>query len=155
MKNKIHVLNNGISSNFSKIREIQIRSLLHFNKRLHDLYQDLKKTKQDIDGLRTVTKDLKASNSATSSNVEDRIANLQRSKKNFDVAIRVLWKKIGNLHHDMTLFRRITTAIEANMNSIRKKVFLRNIFLKNYKKALMCERLIDQSKGEIIVDFFK
>ncbi|XP_078315916.1 uncharacterized protein LOC111129585 isoform X13 [Crassostrea virginica] len=121
MKNKIHILNNGISSNFSKIREIQIRSLLHFNKRLHDLYQDLKKTKQDIDGLRTVTKDLKASNSATSSNVEDRIANLQRSKKNFDVAIRVLWKKIGNLHHDMTLFRRITTAIEANMNSIRKK----------------------------------
>lgn len=154
MKNKIHVLNNGISSNFSKIREIQIRSLLHFNKRLHDLYQDLKKTKQDIDGLRTVTKDLKASNSATSSNVEDRIANLQRSKKNFDVAIRVLWKKIGNLHHDMTLFRRITTAIEANMNSIRKKV--KEIFSLNItKKALMCGRLIDQSKGEIIVGFFK
>ena len=153
MKNKIHVLNNGISSNFSKIREIQIRSLLHFNKRLHDLYQDLKKTKQDIDGLRTVTKDLKASNSATSSNVEDRIANLQRSKKNFDVAIRVLWKKIGNLHHDMTLFRRITTAIEANMNSIRKKV--KEIFSLNItKKALMCGRLIDQSKGEIIVGFF-
>lgn len=122
LKQKINVLASTIAGNFTRLREVQIRSLLHFNKRLHNIYRDLMRTRQDMDKMTAMMKGLKGNDTANKEYVRDSIADLKSAKARFGAHIRSLQQRIAKLHLDMSSFHQLIRVIMSNLKSLKRQV---------------------------------
>lgn len=118
----INALGSTIAGNFTRLREVQIRSLLHFNKRLHNIYRDLMRTRQDMDKMTALMKGLKGNDTANKEYIRDSIADLKMAKARFVAAIRSLQQRIAKLYLDMASFRQLIHVIMSNLNSLKRQV---------------------------------
>uniref|UniRef100_K1P8Q7 Laminin-like protein epi-1 n=1 Tax=Magallana gigas TaxID=29159 RepID=K1P8Q7_MAGGI len=121
LKQKMNVLASTIAGNFTRLREVQIRSLLHFNKRLHNIYRDLMRTRQDMDKMTAMMKGLKGNDTANKEYVRDSIADLKSAKARFGAHIRSLQQRIAKLHLDMSSFHQLIRGIMSNLKSLKRQ----------------------------------
>lgn len=118
----MNILASTIAGNFTRLREVQIRSLLHFNKRLHNIYRDLMRTRQDMDKMTAMMKGLKGNDTANKEYVRDSIADLKSAKARFGAHIRSLQQRIAKLHLDMSSFHQLIHVIMSNLKSLKRQV---------------------------------
>ncbi|XP_061173443.1 titin homolog [Saccostrea echinata] len=119
LRDKIHLISKSVLGNFTKIKEMQIRSLLHFNKRMRNIHEELLQTTKEIDKIKKSMDELKQKSS--DKNVQESIAFLQKSREKFDTTLKKLEERSAKLHSDLALFHRLTTIIAKKVDALKDK----------------------------------
>ncbi|XP_056020406.1 WD repeat-containing protein 87-like isoform X4 [Ostrea edulis] len=119
LRDKILHISKTVVGNFTKIKEMQIRSLLHFNKRMHNLNKDLLKATKDIRSIKASMNELQIKTS--DKKVKEDIASLQKSRDTFDATLRKLEGRSANLHNDISLFHQLMIIIAKKIDVLNKQ----------------------------------
>ncbi|XP_062612586.1 testis-specific gene 10 protein-like isoform X2 [Saccostrea cucullata] len=119
LRDKIQLISTSMLGNLTKIKEMQIRSLLHFNKRMRNIQEDLLQTTKEIDKIKMSMGELKQKTS--DKKVQENIDFLQKSQEKFDSTLKKLEERSAKLHNDMELFHQLTAIIAKKVDAMKNK----------------------------------